>query len=47
MRIATKLIEEGVGDDEDVFVANYRKLKAEVQPLDKNSKDYKIISEYF
>jgi len=28
MRIATKLIEEGVGEDEDIYIANYRKLKA-------------------
>lgn len=45
IQIATKLLGEK-SDTDNLIDANYKKLNCDIEPLDKNSKEYKIIEEY-
>lgn len=40
--IDTEILQEG----EDLVITNYKKLKAEIKPLDKNSETYKLLESY-
>ena len=46
MKITTKLLASGNTDDDDVVDQNYKKLGCNIQALDTNSKEYKLIYDY-
>ena len=47
MKITTKLLDQQGDEDTAVHDQNYKKLGCNIKSLDKNSKDYKILNEYF
>jgi hypothetical protein len=47
MKITTKLLDEGGDEDTAVLDQNYKKLGCDVKTLDKSTKDYKLMKEYF
>ena len=46
MKITTKLIQGQKNSDEDIVDQNYRNLHCKLNPIDSNSKEFKLISEY-
>jgi poly [ADP-ribose] polymerase len=47
MEVATSLLNSNTGDSgEDTIDVNYKKLKTELEPLDHDSKEFKMLNEY-
>lgn len=47
MEIATSMLKNVSGDEnEDPIDVNYKKLKAEIQPIEKDDPEYIMIQEY-
>lgn len=47
MKITTKLLDQQGDEDTAVHDQNYKKLGCNIKALDRSSKDFKLLQEYF